>query len=66
MSAYITTAEAAALLGLSPETVRVIARYGALTRYYPAGTKGHGMRLNRREVKRLAAKRAIQPERAEP
>ena len=66
MSAYITTAEAAALLGLSPETVRVIARYGLLTRYYPAGVPGHGMRLNRREVKRLAASRAIQPERAEP
>jgi len=65
---YLTGIQAAQLLGLAPETVRVYARGGRLTRYYPGGIGGTGRRVyyDQDEVQELARERELQPERRQP
>ena len=62
-----TVREVAALLRLTPETVRAMARAGRLTRYYPGGVggSGHSVRYDRAEVLALREEREMRPEAAE-
>lgn len=57
---YLTPADAALLLRVTPATVRQMVRRGALT---PAATTERGNRLfTRKDVEALARKRGVQQE----
>lgn len=60
---YLTPKDAAEILGISPDMVRVLSRQGVLRTYYTAG----GRRLFRPDdVRRLAEARRANPPRRGP